>query len=71
MGNKDGSALLTFDAEGVINIISATVNIAGNSSINIEGGSVTIGNNTTIDGKVFLEHQHSNGNQGANTGGVI
>lgn len=71
MGNKDGSALLTFDVEGVINILSATVNIAGNSAIKIEGGSVTIGGKTTIDGKVFLEHKHSNGNQGANTGGVI
>ena len=71
IGNKDGSALLTFDAEGIINIISATVNIAGNSSIKIESGNISIGNNTTIDGKVFLEHQHSNGNQGANTGGVV
>ena len=71
MGNKDGSALLTFDAEGIINIISATVNIAGSSNIKIEAGNVTIGNNTTIDGKKFLEHQHSNGNNGANTGGVI
>lgn len=71
IGNKDGSALLTVDANGIINIIGATVNIAGNSAINIEGGSVTIGSSTTIDGKVFLEHQHSNGNQGANTGGVI
>ena len=63
--------MLTVDANGIINIIGATVNIAGNSTINIEGGSVTIGSSTTIDGKVFLEHQHSNGNQGANTGGVI
>ena len=71
MGNKDGSALLTFDANGTINVISATVNIAGNSNVNIEAGSVNIGSNTTIDGKVFLQHQHSNGNQGANTGGVV
>ena len=71
MGNKDGSALLTFDANGTINVISATVNIAGNSNVNIEAGSVNIGSNTTIDGKVFLQHQHSHGNQGANTGGVV
>ena len=64
IGNKDGSALLTVDAEGNINIKSA-------KTINIESSSVTIGSNTTIDGKIFLEHKHSNGNNGANTGGVI
>lgn len=64
IGNKDGSALLTVDAEGNINIKSA-------KKINIESSSVTIGSNTTIDGKVFLQHKHSNGNNGANTGGVI
>ena len=63
IGNKDGSAILTMDASGKININSATVNITG--------GNVTIGGNTTIDGKSFLQHQHSNGNQGANTGGVV
>lgn len=63
-GNKDGSALVTVDEAGVVNIIATTVNIAGTSNINIDG-------NTVIDGKNFLSHQHSNGNNGSNTGAVI
>ena len=46
------------------------INISG-GNINITGSSVNIGNDTTIDGKKFLDHVHSNGNQGANTGGVV
>ena len=63
-GNKDGSALVTVDDTGIVNIIAETINVAGASKINING-------NTVIDGKTFLEHQHSNGNNGANTGAVI
>ncbi len=48
----------------------ALINLTG-QAITITGGNITIGSNTTIDGKVFLEHTHSNGNQGNPTGGVI
>ena len=48
----------------------ALISMTGNNII-INGGSVTISGNTTIDGKQFLSHVHSNGNQGANTGGVV
>lgn len=55
----------------------ATINMTGNGitisggDVTILGSSINIGSNVTIDGKNFLEHQHSNGNQGANTGGVV
>ena len=40
--------------------------------ITISGSNVTIiGGNTVIDGVNFLNHTHSNGNQGNPTGGVI
>jgi hypothetical protein len=62
IGLKDGSCK--------INLTSGNVTISG-GNINITGGSVNISGNTTIDGKVFLEHTHSNGNQGAATGTVL
>ncbi len=55
----------------------AQISISGNEvaivggSISITGGTVTLDGNTTIDGKVFLEHTHSNGNEGSPTGAVI
>ena len=55
IGSKTGSALITINGD----------------NINITGGNVTISGNTTIDGKNFLQHQHSNGNQGQNTGSVV
>ena len=48
----------------------ATINISG-ETITINGGTIELGPNTTIDGKVFLEHTHSNGNNGNPTGKVI
>lgn len=62
IGLKDGSA--------TINITSGDITING-GNINITGSSVNLGSNTTIDGKVFLEHTHSNGNNGSPTGGVL
>lgn len=62
IGLKDGSAK--------INLTSGNITING-GNVNITGSSVNLGSNTTIDGKVFLEHTHSNGNNGANTGGVV
>lgn len=54
-------------------LISMTENniIIKGGMINIEGASVNLGPETTIDGKSFLKHKHSNGNQGQNTGGVV
>ena len=48
----------------------ATINLTADG-ITITGGTVTISGNVTIDGQNFLEHVHSNGNEGANTGGVV
>lgn len=48
----------------------ALISMTG-TEINITGGNINISSNVTIDGKNFLEHKHSNGNQGANTGGVV
>lgn len=62
IGLKDGSAKIT--------VSGGNITISG-GNINITGSSVSLGSNTTIDGKVFLEHTHSNGNQGNPTGGVI
>lgn len=62
IGLKDGSAK--------INLTSGNITING-GNVNITGSNVNLGSNTTIDGKVFLEHTHSNGNNGANTGGVV
>lgn len=60
--NNSGDVIIRSNAN--IKISSSNVNIDG-SNVNISGG------NTTIDGKNFLNHKHSNGNQGANTGGVV
>lgn len=50
-------------------IVIGTVN---GGEITISGSKVTIkGGNTVIDGVNFLNHTHSNGNQGNPTGGVI
>ena len=54
-----------------ITINGGDITITGSGSVSVSGSSVTIGSDTTIDGKKFLEHTHSNGNQGNPTGGVI
>lgn len=43
----------------------------GNSSIELTKNGVNINGELTINGVPYLEHIHSNGNQGANTGGVV
>lgn len=53
-----------------INITGDAITITG-GAVNIAGASVNLGENVTIDGKNFLQHVHSNGNQGQNTGGVV
>lgn len=54
-----------------ITINGGNITITGNGNVNISGSSINIGSDTTIDGKKFLEHTHSNGNEGNPTGGVI
>lgn len=66
----DGDIVIGTKAGALISLKDNNINISG-GNITITGSSVNLGNNTTIDGKVFLEHTHSNGNQGANTGGVV
>ena len=61
MGTNAG-ALISMTGNGII--------ISG-GAISISGSSVNLGENVTIDGKQFLSHVHSNGNQGENTGGVV
>lgn len=82
-----GSAQLRNDAgSAVVEISGSTINIRG-SAINLEAPNVTVngatttvnstnlkfngGGSTTIEGKTFLNHQHSGVNAGtSNTGGV-
>lgn len=66
----DGDLVIGTKAGALISLTEKAINISG-GNINITGSNVNIGNNTTIDGKKFLDHVHSNGNQGANTGGVV
>lgn len=66
----DGDVVMGTNAGALISMTGTGINISG-GAINISGSSVNIGENVTIDGKNFLEHVHSNGNQGANTGGVV
>lgn len=54
---------LTVDTKGVLQINA--------EEISINAKNVNIKDNVTIDGKPFLEHTHSNGNQGSPTGGVL
>lgn len=59
--NADASEKISLSA-GNITLKSATITL---------DGKVTTTGTTTIQGKEFLSHVHSNGNQGANTGGVV
>lgn len=73
-GMTDGSFTLKVNSatnEITITNGSGTINIDSGGNITINGGNITIKGNTTIDGKSFLGHVHSNGNNGANTGGVV
>lgn len=48
----------------------ALISMTGNAII-ISGSNITLASNVNIDGKPFLEHVHSNGNMGSNTGPVV
>ncbi len=65
-----GDVVIGTTSGAVINLNSSGITISGGEII-ITGSSVSIGNETTIDGKKFLEHTHSNGNEGNPTGGVV
>lgn len=72
----EGDIVIGTTGGALINISGNTVSISGanitvSGNVNISGGAVTIGADTTIDGKEFLEHTHSNGNNGSPTGGVL
>lgn len=66
------------EGEVVIGTNSGTLITLNNGDISISGGNVVIqastvqiDSDTTIDGVKFLEHSHTNGNNGANTGSVV
>jgi hypothetical protein len=66
----DGDLVIGTKAGALISMTGNGINITG-GNINITGSAVNLSNNTTIDGKVFLDHIHSNGNNGADTGPVV
>ncbi len=65
-----GDLVIGTTSGAVINITDESIAITG-GTVEISASSVNIGSDTTIDGKKFLEHTHSNGNNGSPTGGVI
>lgn len=86
MGLNNQTFTLYVDDNGNLNITAKSIkaiadtiyvqsngklDIKGSKDINISGGNIKLNKNTTIDGKSFLQHTHSNGNQGNPTGGVI
>lgn len=52
-----------------VNINGSTINMTANN-INLNG-TVNVNGQLIINGQNFTAHVHSNGNQGANTGGVV
>lgn len=65
--NADASEKISFSA-GNITLKSATITLDGNVTTT---GTSNLQGTTTIQDKEFLAHAHSNGNEGANTGGVV
>lgn len=63
MGLQDKQFTMSVNDKGEL-IIKA-------KSITLNAESVNILKNVTIDGKNFLSHTHSNGNEGSPTGGVL
>lgn len=59
------------NVNGVIEINGDTVNISADT-VNINADIINLNTpNLYINGKPYKAHSHSNGNQGANTGGVV
>lgn len=65
-----GEIVIGTTSGAIVNITGENITISG-GNVTINATSITLGEKTTIDGKVFLEHAHSNGNEGSPTGGVI
>ncbi len=65
--NFDGTQKFSM-TDGNITLKSDTITLDGNVTTT---GTSNLQGTTTIENKVFLQHLHSNGNQGANTGGVV
>lgn len=53
-----------------LTISGDTVNISA-KTINLNGETININGQLIINGTPYLDHIHSNGNQGADTGGVV
>lgn len=68
-------AVALFGIRSIPNMIQVLSNALhlfyGNSSIELTENGVNINGTLTINGVPYLEHIHSNGNQGGNTGGVV
>lgn len=65
----EGDVVIGTCSGAVVNLTGNGISISG-GDITISGSSVTLGSNTIIDGKAFLQHTHSNGNEGNSTGPV-
>ncbi len=66
----DGDVVIGTNNGATVTLSNNCIYING-GNISINGSNLTLGSNTVIDGKTFLEHKHTNGNQGNPTGGVI
>lgn len=68
-------AVALFGIRSIPNMVQILTNCLhlffGNSSIELTENGVNINGELTINGIPYLQHIHSNGNQGANTGGVV
>lgn len=68
-------AVALFGIRSIPNMIEILTNCLhlffGNSSIELTENGVNINGELTINGVPYLQHIHSNGNQGGNTGGVV
>ena len=65
-----GDVVIGTTSGATINLSSNAISITG-GEITISGSKINLASDTTIDGKNFLEHTHSNGNDGNPTGCVI
>ncbi len=59
------------DGEISIGTKSGSLITINNNEITIRGGNIILDGTTVIEGKSFLNHTHSNGNNGSPTGGVL
>ena len=57
---------ISAECKGELTIKADKIKLDAPSGIELTGNS-----QTKIDGKTFLQHMHSNGNEGANTGAVV